>query len=199
MRHTHDVFGKFFARLRRNARRMRAQSQSGATAVEFAMVAPVLFLFICGILEVGVLFFAQSTLQNAADDAARQVRTGQLQGNITAAQLRTLVCNEVGTLISTANCTANLQIDMRVSNGFAGANYPSVTNANGSLNTGAMTVQTADACQVVLFRAFYPWALMTPLMKPLIQNMPNGQYLLAVAEAFRNEPYNDPNVPNPTC
>jgi hypothetical protein len=26
-------------------------------------------------------------------------------------------------------------------------------------------------------------------MAPLLQNMPNGQYLMTAAEAFRNEPY----------
>lgn len=199
MRQTYNLVGKFSTRLKRNARRMRARGKSGSAAVEFAMIAPVLFLFLCGILEVGAIFFAQSALQNAADDTARQVRTGQLQGNVTAAQLRTLICGEVSGLISNANCTANLQVDMRVSNSFTGANYPSVTNANGSLNNGAMAVQSSDTCQVVLFRAFYPWTIMTPLMTPFLQNMPNGQYLLAVAEAFRNEPYNDPNVANPTC
>ena len=96
-------------------------------------------------------------------------------------------------------CTGNLQLDVRVTNGFTGSNYGNVTNPDGSLNNGAMAVQTSDACQVVLFRAFYPWTIMTPLMAPLIQNMPGGKYLLTAAEAFRNEPYNDPNVPNPTC
>ena len=44
-------------------------------------------------------------------------------------------------------------------------------------------------CQVVLVRTFYPWSIMTPLMQPLLQNMPNGQYLLSAAAAFRSEPY----------
>jgi len=199
MRNARDLFGKLISRLRRKARGMRAHGKSGSAAVEFAMIAPVLFLFLSGIIEVGVLFFAESTLQNATDDAARQVRTGQLQGTVTSAQLTTLICNEMSALISTTTCTGNLQVDMRVTNGFSAANYSGVTNPDGSLNNGAMAVQNSDACQVVLFRAFYPWTIMTPLMAPLIQNMPGGKYLLTAAEAFRNEPYNDPNVPNPTC
>jgi Flp pilus assembly protein TadG len=199
MRNARDLFGRLAIRLRGRAAQMRARSKSGSAIVEFAMLAPVLFLFLCGIIEVGIIFFAASTLQNATDDAARQVRTGQLQGAVTAGQLRNLICAEMSSLITNANCTGNLQIDMRVSNTFAGSAYPPVTNPDGSLNPGSMVVQNSDACQVVLVRAFYPWKIITPVMTPLIQNMPGGKHLLSVAEAFRNEPYNDPNVPNPTC
>jgi hypothetical protein len=62
-------------------------------------------------------------------------------------------------------------------------------NADGSLNTAAMQFQPGNACDTVLVRAFYPWSIMTPMMSPLLHNMPNGQYLMSSAAAFRNEPY----------
>lgn len=179
----------FVGRLKYTVRRMRRHGRSGSAAIEFAFVAPVLFLFLCGIIETGVLFFASATLQNATDDTARLVRTGQLSGTLTAANLKATICGEVANLISAASCNANLQIDLRAYSNFSGASYPSVTNPNGSLNTGKMTVQATGTCQVVLMRSFYPWTIMTPLMAPLLQNMPNGQYLLAAASAFRTEPY----------
>jgi Flp pilus assembly protein TadG len=169
--------------------RMRGASRSGSAAIEFAMIAPVLFLFIFGIIESGVIFFANSALENAIDDAARQVRTGQVSGPVTPTQLRTLVCSEMTGLFSTSKCTSTLQVDMRAFPNFSSANFPSVLNANGSINTGALQVQPAAACYVVLFRAFYPWTIMTPLMAPLLSNMPGGQYLLTSAAAFRTEPY----------
>jgi len=199
MRSVQNIKTGLSTHLRRKAQALRARGKSGSAIVEFAMIAPILFLFLFGIIETGVIFFAQSTLQNASDDAARQVRTGQLQGTITAAQLRTLICGEMNGLIPNASCTAGLQIDMRVSNTFTAASYPPVLNANGSLNAGATTIQTSDSCQVVLFRAFYVWNIMTPIMGPLLENMPGDKYLLSAAEAFRNEPYSDPNVPTPSC
>jgi len=159
------------------------------------MVAPVLFLFLMGIIETGVIYFAGTALQNATDDAARMVRTGQASA-FTSAQFKNQICSELTGFISSATCTATLQIDVRQYATFSAATYPSVTNADGSLNAGSMSYPgSLSPCQVVLIRAFYPWNIMTPLMQPLLQNMPNGQYLLSAAAAFRSEPY----TTNATC
>ena len=45
--------------------------QRGASAVEFAMVAPVLFSIIIGAAQMGVLFFANTGLQHAVGEGAR--------------------------------------------------------------------------------------------------------------------------------
>lgn len=176
-------------RFERVARRMRRDGRSGSAAIEFAFIAPVLFLFLFGIIETGVLFFANGALQNAVNDIGRQIRTGQISGAVTASELKNAICPEISALISAADCNANLEVDLRAYSNFTGANYPSVTNPNGSLNTGQMTVQAVDACKVILVRGFYPWTIMTPMMAPLLQNMPNGQYLMTAAAAFRAEPY----------
>lgn len=171
-------------------RGMGARGRSGSAAIEFAILAPVLCLFLFGIVETGVIFFAQSTMQNAAEDAARLVRTGQAQnGNMTKAQYVSYICNEMSGLISSGSCNANLQVDMQSFSDFSGASYNNVLKKNGSLNQNNMQYATGGPCDVVLVRAFYPWTIMTPLMAPLLQNMPNGQHLLTAAEAFRNEPY----------
>ncbi|HEX4160120.1 MAG TPA: TadE/TadG family type IV pilus assembly protein [Rhizomicrobium sp.] len=168
----------------------RLRGCSGSVAIEFALIAPVLALFLFGIIETGVIFFAQSTLQNASDDAARLVRTGQAQNNgMTQAQYVQQICGEMSGLVSSSKCASNLQVDMQSFTDFADANYNNVTNQNGSLNNKQMQYLTGGPCDVVLVRAFYPWSIMTPLLAPLLANMPNGQYLLAAAAAFRNEPY----------
>jgi TadE-like protein len=53
--------------------RMRAfaRSNTGSTAVEFAFVAPLLFLLIFGIIEFGRAWWAKNSLEYAADRAAR--------------------------------------------------------------------------------------------------------------------------------
>jgi len=166
-----------------------ARTERGSAAIEFAMVAPALFYFLMGIIEVGVIFFAGSMLQNATDDTARRIRTGQLSGALTAVQLKTDICSEVDGLISPSNCAANLVVDLRDYTNFSGSSYPSVTNANGTLNTGNMKVQATADCNVVLLRTYYPWNIMTPLLSSLLQSMPGGIYLLTSSAAFRTEPY----------
>ena len=48
-----------------------ARSERGASAVEFAIVLPVLFLVIAGIVDFGRYFFTQIQLTNAAREGAR--------------------------------------------------------------------------------------------------------------------------------
>ncbi len=51
---------------------MRAQARDrGASAVEFALVAPVLILMLLGIIAFGHAFHVQSVLSNAARDGVR--------------------------------------------------------------------------------------------------------------------------------
>src|SRR5204863_9405375 len=47
------------------------RDESGASALEFAMIAPVFFLFIFGIVEAGMLFWTQTGMQHGAEMAAR--------------------------------------------------------------------------------------------------------------------------------
>lgn len=179
---------------------MRKDARRGSAAVEFAMLAPIFFLFLFGLIETGVTYFAQATLTNAIDDAARLVRTGQLKGTLTPDQMKTAVCNGFASsqdqtklgLMGWETCKATLQVDMRVFNGFGGAAYPNVILPNGALDVNNMAVQDTDACRVVLFRAYYPWTVLTPFLAQLMSNMPSGnQVLLGSAAAFRTEPYPD--------
>ncbi|MFC7595434.1 TadE/TadG family type IV pilus assembly protein [Terrabacter sp. GCM10028922] len=48
-----------------------ARTERGASAVEFAIVLPVLFLVIAGIVDFGRYFFTQIQLTNAAREGAR--------------------------------------------------------------------------------------------------------------------------------
>ena len=176
---------------------MRADASKGSAAIEFAMVAPVFFVLLMGTIEAGVIFFAQSALQNALNDTARLVRTGQTAcwtssgGNcvtMTAAQFRTQLCNAVSILLK--NCAgSDLQFDVRAySAGFSSASNSSPLDAGGNL-PALTTFNVGNACDVVLVRAFYKWPVFTPGLSYFLANVTGGYHLLASAAAFRNEPY----------
>ncbi len=184
------------ARCQKLCRRLRADAIKGSAAIEFALIAPVFFILLMGTIEAGVIFFAQSALQNALNDTARLVRTGQTGcyttsgGNcvaMTQAQFRTRLCSEVSVLLSDCNGTS-LQFDVQA--------YPSgfSTASNTSpLVGGALPALTAfnvgNACDVVLARAFYTWPVFTPGLAFFLQNVAGGYHLISTAAAFRNEPY----------
>ena len=177
----------FRTRTLRFMRSLHARTNSGSAGIEFAMIAPVFFLFLMGIIETGIIFFGNSTLQFAADDVARQVRTGQVQAaNLTAAQFRTLVCNDIGALLA---CNANLQIDVETFTNFSGASMTPPINSNGNLNPNLNNFNPGSACQVAVIRLFYTWRVITPLMQPLLSNISGGNHLLTASGAFRNEPF----------
>ena len=183
-------------------RRLRTDKK-GSAAVEFAFIAPVFFLLLMGTIEAGIIFFAQSSLQNAVNDAARLVRTGQsacftLNSNnlcqtMTAAQFRDQVCNEVKVLLQNcatdANGNSDLQFDVTAyPAGFTGVTNSSPLNAARSLpNMTGFT--TGGPCDVMLVRAYYRWPVFTPVLNFFLANMAGNKHLLATAAAFRNEPY----------
>jgi Flp pilus assembly protein TadG len=69
-----------------------ARNNDGATAVEFALVAPLFLSLMLTIMFSGLTLFANSVLQNMLDKAARQVRTGQMQG-ATLQQFMNAICD----------------------------------------------------------------------------------------------------------
>ena len=190
-------------RFKKLFRRLRADADSGSAALEFAFVAPVFFLLLMGTIEAGIIFFAQSTLQNAVNDAARLVRTGQaacysldsnnLCQSMTADQFRTRVCNDISVLLQNcmvdANGGSDLQFDVHAyPSGFGGANNTPPLNAQQDL-PNLTDFNTGSACDVVLVRAFYRWPVFTPMLNFFLANMSGNKHLLATAAAFRNEPY----------
>jgi Flp pilus assembly protein TadG len=106
--------------LRRCARELAhfRRSQQGATAVEFALIAPAFLAMLIAVLQTCVFVFAQQTLQNAAVQAGRLIMTGQVQnGNVTQSQFLNSICPMIRPLF---NCNS-LIIDVQSYTSFSGA------------------------------------------------------------------------------
>lgn len=167
--------------------RLMAASRKGSAALEFAIVAPVFFILLMATIENGVVFFANSTLQYATDQAARYVRTGQAQAaNMTQSQFRTMICNGISPILA---CDSNLQIDMQSFSNYTSAAFGSPLDANGNLNAALNNYQPGSACNVVLVRSFYTWQILTPGLSVFLANTANGYHLITATAAFRNEPF----------
>lgn len=169
-------------------RNLRARSQSGSAAIEFAFIAPVFFIFLFGILEAGIMFFGNSALSNATQNAARLIRTGQAQnGGMNQGDFTRQICNGISALL---NCD-NLTVDVRAfPAGFAAASMEPSTDSNGNLRPGQNNYNTGQPCDVVVVRSFYRYSLMTPIVAPFLAgNAGNSFRFLTAAAAFRNEPF----------
>jgi Flp pilus assembly protein TadG len=162
------------------------RSTSGVTAIEFSLVAVPFFFLLYAIIDVSLIFFASTTLENGVVSAARQIRTGKVQStNMTEAQFRTLVCNEISMFLA---CDARLGVDVRKYAGFNDAEFEPALDENGNLS-GDMQYDPGTAGDVVVVRAFYTWPMLTPAIGPLFTNMAGNHRLLEASIAFRNEPF----------
>jgi hypothetical protein len=69
----------WFHRTARGAR--RRSDERGASAVEFAIIMPVLAYLLLGIIEYGYFFFAAQAASSGAREAARQLSVGNCTGS----------------------------------------------------------------------------------------------------------------------
>ena len=193
-------------------RRFWTKSDQGSAAMEFAFVAPIFFALMLGIMEIGVMTFAQFALQNAVTNAGRLIRTGQAQsinpatanqcvnnaiaGNYTTGEgwFRGQICCGVSALL---DCGTNkLFVNVSSTNG----GFTSGTSFAGALSNVSNSYAPGNACDVVLIRATYSWTVWFPGLAKLLNsnnapnylvNMTDGSgHLLSGTAAFRNEPFN---------
>ena len=179
------------------------ENEEGATAVEFALVAPVLLLIMMGIIDVGMMMFAQGLLENSAFTAARTGKTGYTEQNKTREEtmIETLH-SRAGILLDTAEIVITSVSysefdDIGESEPFIdangngsrdnGENYTDV-NGNGNYDEDIGTSGQGAASEVVVYTVSYPWRLYTPMMKPLLGE--NGIVNLSSRIVVQNEPYN---------
>lgn len=70
------------------------EDERGGSAIEFAILLPILVFAIVATLQLGVMGITMAALNNAVLDASRQIRTGRADGPTSAGQFKTLVCSE---------------------------------------------------------------------------------------------------------
>lgn len=168
-------------RLRRLFRCVR-RNEEGAAAVEFALILPVFLLFLLGIMEVSIMFFTTTVVDNAMLDAARLVRTGQAQtaGNAVTT-FRNQVCASLGAVY---DCN-NLNMDVRAFGSFGTMNFVIEEDADGD---PVYVFNAGGASDAVLVRVIYDFNFNTPMIGNLMGGADNTVQMTAAA-IFRTEPF----------
>ncbi len=163
-------------------------ADKGSVAVELALVATPFFMLLFGVIELALIFLVSSSLENAAAQAARTIRTGQLQsgGSANAAAFKTAICNNFGWLQS--DCSANLYVDVRTFATFQSVAAPQPL-VNGNFDPSGLAFTPGGPGDIVVVRAYYQWPLIAPMMSQALQQLNGGKALLTAPSAFRNEPY----------
>ncbi|MEX1060918.1 MAG: TadE/TadG family type IV pilus assembly protein [Methyloceanibacter sp.] len=178
--------GQGFERRRLRSFRQFSRDPSGASALEFALVATPLILLLLAVLQVGLVYFANFTLENATAQGARLIRTGQAQTqNFDATAFKNEVCKHLNAMLP---CT-KLKLDVRRFASFSSTELTNPLDGNGNLKTN-FSYDPGVGGEVVVVRAFYPWDLPAKLPTDIrMSNMKDGNRLLIATAAFRNEPF----------
>lgn len=163
-------------------------AERGATAVEFAIIAPAFIATLVAVLQVCVFLFAQMAIQNAAVQAGRYFMTGQAQNNNwTASSIISSVCTNTN-LSVLFNCS-NMYVVVQTYASFASANtgQPAMYNGNTPITSYAFDPGTPGDVMVV--QLIYAWPVISAPLGFNLSNLPNNQAELMGVSAFRVEPY----------
>ena len=163
-------------------RRKRRQSpsayladESGASVVEFALVAGPFFLLLMGLIEVSLLLIGTTDLKNATGEVARSVRIGLTQC-LTADKVVDQICDRATML---RDCKDRLKVQQTSSAlGFG----PGMADA-----LDGDTFDEVQGNEVVIVKASYSWELFTPLVADLIGD--SGAIDLQQSFVFQNETF----------
>jgi Flp pilus assembly protein TadG len=172
-----------------------ARASAGATAVEFALIAPAFLATLIAVLQTCVFMFAQSVLQNAAVQAGRYFLTGQAQnGNCTASQIINGGCT-VGTTTLAGVCPAamfncsNMYLVVQNYSSFASASTASPTMYNGSTPITNYAYDPGTPGDIMVVQLIYAWPVVGGPLGFTLANLPNGAAEMVGVSAFRVEPY----------
>ena len=162
------------------------RGEDAATAVEFALIAFPFFYLLVGIVELSLMFAAMSTLDAATNDAARLIRTGQVQQTNGDPQqmFEDVLCDKVSGFMP---CSA-IQYEVITMSGFSDfASYPASYDEDGNLQSSGFDPGSVD--DVILIRAVYRYPFMTPLLGAAFADGPNNTKLIVTTVVLETEPY----------
>ncbi|MCH2547347.1 MAG: pilus assembly protein [Alphaproteobacteria bacterium] len=153
------------------------KNQEGATAIEFAVVAPVLFLLIFGIIEFGILFATQSALEGATNSAARTYKAQARDGNkgADAGTIHNLITQYSGGLVMPGSLRV---VAKRL------ANWGTSSMPKNSKKNRGRTGGTGDIMQ---YRIYYDYEIKTPFLSKIMGGK-RGVMALQASTVVQNEP-----------
>jgi len=180
----------------------------GSSFIEFAFIAPAVFLAISGIIDLMMVMFVTSLMEGGLQDASRLGRTGfqpvtgtreqaiiQRIGDATVGLVDMNQVNITTTVYPSfedinqpepyTDVNGNGQWDADQGNGTPEP-FQDV-NGNGTWDPDMGATGLGGPGSVVLYQVSYDWSLLTPLVADLITQ--NGKIPITASVAVRNEPF----------
>lgn len=169
-------------------RRLRrfGKAQSGATAIEFALLAGPFLVIVLGLIEIGIQYFTSTSFESAVQRSARLIRTGQAQAaSMDLAALRSAVCGDIYNLFDCMNNTA-FQVSILSS-------MTSVPTDKAVDEEGKFVIEedfnAGKGSDYVLVRGYFQFHPLLDVFGVIRNRLANGNYLYGATVLFKNEPF----------
>ena len=164
------------------------RDDSGSTAIEFAMVSGPFLALLFGIRAVGLFFFTTFSTENAVEQAARPLRTGEAQNaGKTKDQFKKDVCDKLPAYV---DCDGKLRINVQKFAVGQAIVAPACVDAGGALVPPGGTPYIVGARnEIMLVTACLEWNLAALIPFLEVGHMTNGAALIQASTTFKIEPY----------
>lgn len=170
------------ASMRSGPGKIKPRLERGSATVEFALLAPLFFFLMFIVIELGILFWVNLTMQYAVREGARYAVTGQsnLDPDASNQQRYLAVIQKIR--------SSSMGVYARV-------NPTIVVNGVSQAPGGYSNSMFGGADSLVVLQLDCNWPVVTPawrlmaLINPGTQASPPGQYAFSVAATMRNEAF----------
>lgn len=164
------------------------RADSGVVAVEFALLAIPFTILTVGLIETALFFAAGIILEGGAADAARIIRTGQVQVAADPEQMfEDKLCDKVSALIPCEDLQYEV-IAMQPNTFLSAEQMQPQFDANGDLIP--LGFDAGASRSVVLVRAVYKYEFLTPFLGAMMTGDPTKNWALHMSTVvIKNEPF----------
>ncbi|HPF77898.1 MAG TPA: pilus assembly protein [Alphaproteobacteria bacterium] len=160
-------------------------NRDGSTAVEFALIGIPFIFMVIGIVEMALMFTAQSLLEASTAEAARQIRIGAVQQGGGEDEFIESLCDYASVLIP----CGDLQYQVVSMDSFEdAADFPDASfDENGDLED--QQFDAGGVSDVVMIRTAYKYPIKTPMMQLILSNNGDQNRLMLSTIVLQTEPY----------
>lgn len=175
----------------------------GSAVIEFALITPLLFLLLAGIMEISMVMFTYSVLEGATNVGSRIGKTGFSSGGMTREQY---ILSEIQRLSYGLLDPTKIDLSIRSYDNFdnvgkpepcispptgcsgtAGVNFVDV-NGNGVWDQDMGRTNSGGTGAVVVYRVTYPWKLSIPMIGHMMGATAGNTINITAVATVRNEP-----------
>lgn len=178
-----------------------ARCPCGVTAIEFAVIAPVLILMLFGILEFALIMLVTNMMESATAISSRLGKTGYSAAGISREEtILASIRERAGELIDPAQLVITSKFYEQFDqigdaepwndsnhNGTPEPGEYTDINGNGHYDADMGLAGYGNADDIVVYTVRYPWGITTPIMRELIGR--DGVYTITTHAVVKNEPY----------